>query len=319
MHMIETRDGKVSMAWAGETPWHGLGKQVLPDLTPEQMMKEAGVDWTVRKEPAFVELNGKKVAIGRSALIRECDNKILDTVSDDWEPLQNEEAFKFFAEYIEAGDMEMHTAGSLRGGRMVWALAKTKDSFTILGNDTVESYLLFSNPHTFGKSIDVRMTNTRVVCNNTLTLALDVQSSNMARITHRVQFDADAVKETMGIAHRKMDQYREMAEFLASKRASQEDIVDYFKRVFPVLSSKEDGGRKALSKNAGIALELIEQQPGFEFAPGTFWSAFNTVIFMTSHVMGRSRDNRVSSLWYGANKNLNVKALKMAVDMAGAA
>jgi hypothetical protein len=120
----------------------------------------------------------------------------------------------------------------------------------------------------------------------------------------------------MAISSRKLSDYKEMAEFLGSKRYDKENIVEYFQRVFPVLSSKEDGGKKVLSKNAGIALELLEQQPGFQYAPGTFWSAVNAVTFMTNHVMGRSRDNRVQSLWYGANKNLNIKAIHEALEMA---
>lgn len=317
-HEIEFQDGKAQMAWVGQVPWHGLGTKVDPDLTPDEMMTAAGVDWSVRKEPAFIELEGKRIDIGRSALVRDTDERVLDVVTNDWEPLQNAQAFEFFNEYIVAGDMEMHTAGSLKGGRIVWALAKTKESFSLFNGDTVESYLLFTNPHQFGKSIDVRFTNTRVVCNNTLTLSLNSASSNMARITHRNEFDAEAVKETMAISSRKLSDYKEMAEFLGSKRYDKENIVEYFQRVFPVLSSKEDGGKKVLSKNAGIALELLEQQPGFQYAPGTFWSAFNTATFMTNHVLGRSRDNRLQSLWYGANKNLNVSALKTAVEMAEA-
>ncbi len=317
-HMIEFTDGKANMAWVGQVPWHGLGTEVPADLTPGQIMKAAGVDWGVEKIPAFSTINGKQVDIGHSALVRDRDGKILDVVTNDWEPLQNSEAFEFFNEYIEAGDMEMHTAGSLRDGKIVWALAKTKDSFTLFGGDTVESYLLFTNPHQFGKSIDIRFTNTRVVCNNTLTLANSESAKNGARITHRSEFDPEQVKTTMGIAHSKMADYREMAEFLGSKKYKEEDVVSYFKRIFPVLSGKNEA-RKVLSKNARVGIELLEQQPGFEYAPGTYWSLFNAATFMTNHVLGRSQDNRVQSLFYGASKNLNIKALETAVEMAAAA
>lgn len=314
-HLIEMVDGKPCIAYNGETPWHGLGKQVPPDLTPLQIMEAAGVDWGVEKIPAFAEINGKKVAVGHSALVRSTDGNILDVVTDDWEPLQNETAFEFFNDFIEAGNMEMHTAGSLKGGRIVWALAKTKESFTLFDGDTVESYLLFTNPHQFGKSIDIRFTNTRVVCNNTLTLANATDSKNMARVTHRNEFDPEAVKETMGLAHQKLETYKELAAFLGSKKYKDEDVVEYFTRIFPVLSSK-DAPTKKVSKNAGIAINLLEQQPGFEYAPGTFWSLFNGATFMTNHVLGRNADNRVQSLWYGASKNLNIKALETAVEMA---
>ena len=110
------------------------------------------------------------------ALVRSSDNKVLTNIGQIWNPVQNEEAFEFFSEYVLAGDMEMHTAGSLKGGQMVWALAKVKESFDLFGGDKVESYLLFSNPHLYGKSIDIRFTPIRVVCNNTLSLSLEQQA-----------------------------------------------------------------------------------------------------------------------------------------------
>lgn len=317
-HMLEFTNGKANMAWAGETPWHGLGTRVPADLTPAQIQEAAGLDWDVSKVPAFATIGGKKVDIGHSALVRSSDNRVLDVVTNDWEPLNNDAAFEFFNEFIEAGSMEMHTAGSLKGGRIVWALAKTKDSFTLFNGDTVESYLLFTNPHQFGKSIDIRFTNTRVVCNNTLTLANSESAKTSARVTHRQEFDPEAVKETMGLAHQNLETYRDAAMFLGSKQYKQEDVVEYFKRIFPVLSNKEESQKK-ISKNAQMAIDLVEQQPGAEFAPGTFWNLFNATTFMTNHVLGRNPDNRVQSLFYGQGKNLNIKALKEAVDMAEAA
>jgi phage/plasmid-like protein (TIGR03299 family) len=165
-HEIET------MAYAGQTPWHGLGVKVLPDLTPAQMMDEAGVNWRVKRVPAYAEIDGQRIPVGRSALVRESDNSVLDVVGDDWNEFQNEDAFNFFNEFVEAGNCEMHTAGSLKSGRMVWALARIKDTVSFGNGDTAEPYFLFSNPHAYGKSIDVRLTAIRVVCNNTLTLAL---------------------------------------------------------------------------------------------------------------------------------------------------
>ena len=107
----------------------------------------------------------------------------------------------------------MHTAGSLNGGKMVWALAKTNDSFELFNGDVTENYFLFSNPHEFGKAIDIRMTPIRVVCNNTLTLSLSQDSNAMLKVNHRKAFDVAEVKEQMGI-----EQYKSMAEFLGSKR-----------------------------------------------------------------------------------------------------
>jgi len=313
-HMIEMIDGQASMAWAGDLPWHGLGTKVSNDLTPEQMLKAANLDWKVTPVPAFATIAGEQVDIGRSALVRDRDNRVLDVITNDWIPNQNADAFEFFNDFIAAGEMEMHTAGSLRDGQIVWALAKIKDSFELFKGDQVDSYLLFTNPHKYGSSIDVRFTPIRVVCNNTLTLSLSQNSSQVVKVSHRNRFDGDAVKETLGIAKEKLQSYKEMAAYLGSKRFNDENVVDYFKRVFPV-----SGAKKEISKNAEIALNIIDQQPGAEYAEGTWWQAFNAVTFMTDHVIGRSADTRLQSAWYGYNKGLKTRALETAVEFADAA
>lgn len=314
-HMVET------MAYAGETPWHGLGVKVPSDLSPAQMLEKAGLDWTVQKIPAFADIGGAKTNVGWSALVRSSDSEMLSVVSNDWNPVQNHEAFEFFHEYCAAGDMEMHTAGSLRDGQIVWVLAKIKESFELFKGDTVESYLLFTNPHKFGQSIDVRFTPIRVVCNNTLTLSLSQNADRMVKKSHRTEFDAAQVKEQLGIATDKLAKYKEMAAFLGSKRYTQENLKDYFNRIFPVLAYNKEKGpqRKELSKSATRALEVINTQPGAQYAEGSWWQAFNAVTYLTDHEIGRSADSRLTSAWFGPNKNLKVKALETAVEMAEAA
>lgn len=316
-HMIEMVNGVAQMAYAGDVPWHGLGKQVSPDLTPAQMLDEAGLNWTVAKEQAFVIINDEAQEIDRSALVRSSDNKILDIVTNDWNPVQNQEAFEFFNDFIAAGEMQMHTAGSLKDGQIVWALAKVNDSFELFKGDKIDSYLLFSNFHKYGFSTDVRFTPIRVVCNNTLTLSLNSTVERMVKISHRKQFQADNVKMMLGIAKEKLQSYKEMAEFLGSKMYKEESLVDYFQRIFPLNTSSED--KKDMSRNASRAMSLIHSQPGAEFAEGSWWSAFNTVTYMTDHEIGRSVDSRLTSAWYGSNKNLKTKALELAVEYAEAA
>lgn len=314
-HLIEMNNGKAMMAYAGEVPWHGLGVRVPNDLTPEQMLKAAGLDWEVYKSPAFALAGEESVFIGHSALIRKSDNKILDVVSDDWNPVQNQEAFEFFNEFVMAGDMEMHTAGSLKGGQIVWGLAKVKESFELFKGDQIDSYLLFSNFHKYGFSTDVRFTPIRVVCNNTLTLSLNSKVERMVKISHRQVFDPANVKDMLGIATDKLAKYKEMAQFLGSKRAKHESVVEYFERIFPSASTKED----EQSRNAKMALDIINTQPGHEFAEGSWWQPFNAVTFMIDHTMGRSADTRLTSSWYGQNKGLKTKALEVAIEMAEAA
>jgi len=316
-HQVET------MAYAGELPWHGLGVPVSNDLTPAQMMQKAGVDWKVEELPSFVNLNGEQIATGQKALVRATDGRVLTNVGKDWNPVQNEQAFEFFSEYVFAGDMEMHTAGSLRDGQMVWALAKVKESFDLFGGDQVESYLLFSNPHQYGKSIDVRFTPIRVVCNNTLSLSLSMQAERQVKVGHRVEFNPGEVKEALGIASEKLATYREMAEYLGSKRFTMDKLIEYYNTVYPRHSDKRVKDKKlsaeTLSRNAKACLDVLETQPGAEFAEGSWWQAYNSVTFNTDHVQGRNADNRLYSSWFGSNQTRKKNALETAIEFAEAA
>jgi phage/plasmid-like protein (TIGR03299 family) len=281
-------------------------------------MQQAGLDWSVEKE-TMTTASGVEI-VGKKALVRSSDNKVLDVVGDNWNPVQNSEAFEFFSEYCLAGDMEMHTAGSLKGGQMVWALAKVKESFDILGGDQVDSYLLFSNPHKYGKAIDVRFTPIRVVCNNTLSMSLGQNVANSVSLNHRTAFNPESVKQTMGIAHEKFAQYKETCEFLASKKFNMNSLIQYYNEVFPrTYQGKQEVNVKEyndLTNNAQKAFSFLETQPGAKFGEGSWWSALNSVTYLTDHKMGREADSRLTSAWFGANQTRKVKAVEKAVEFA---
>ena len=309
-HNVET------MAYAGQVPWHGLGKRVLPDLTPEQMLIEASLDWEVVKTPLYYEYDeGEDLEVpDRFALIRKNDGAYMDTVGKNWKPLQNHEAFEFFHDFVMQGGMEMHTAGSLQKGKIVWALAKIKDSYSVVEGDEMEQYLLFVNPHKRGKAIEVRSTDVRVVCNNTMDFALESQSSRRIAVNHNSAWDEDYVKEMLGLAHAASAKYKETAQFLASKTYAQPSLEDFIDQLFP-----NTGASDERSKNAHRTLDLVHEQPGSHFAEGSWWQAFNAVTRMTDHEMGRSADSRLTSAWFGQNRTRKAKALSSAVEYAEAA
>ena len=209
-------------------------------------------------------------------------------------------------------------SGSLQDGKIVWGLAKVKESFDLFKGDQIDSYLLFSNFHKYGHSTDVRFTPIRVVCNNTLTLSLNSKVEQMAKISHRREFNPDSVKDMLGIAHEKLAQYKEMASFLGSKRYTNENVVEYFTRIFPVTGSNENK-KKEVSKNAELAVDVLYNQPGAEFAAGSWWQAFNAVTYVTDHLQGRDSDSRLRSAWYGHNKGVKTRALETALEYADAA
>ena len=317
-HEIEEINGVAQMAYAGAVPWHGLGTQVSNDLSPHQMMEKAGLDWSVDEVDSYVDYNGEKIPTGTKALVRSSDHKILTNVGKGWNPVQNEEAFEFFHESCLAGDMEMHTAGSLDGGRRVFVLAKVNESFDVLGGDRIDSYLLFSNPHQYGRALDVRFTPVRVVCNNTLSMSLAGKSKNQVKLNHRSKFDPKLIKVTMGLAHEKFEQYKDTARFLAGKRFTPESLISYFNDVFPHTYRKDAEVKVMddLTNNGKNAMQVLNTQPGAQYAEGSFWQALNAVTYLTDHEMGRNNDSRLNSAWYGQNQMRKVKALNLAIDYA---
>jgi len=167
-----------------QPPWHGLGTVLEdPPETASQAIRAAGLDWEVQKEPmeAVVAVNGSYRAVAvpdNYAMVRrKVENGVtrLDTlgvVGQQYKPIQNIDAFRFFDRVIETGLVTYDTAGSLKGGRIVWALARLKNTMRIIGDDLVDKYLLLTNSHNGSSPVTIAFTPVRVVCQNTLAMAL---------------------------------------------------------------------------------------------------------------------------------------------------
>jgi phage/plasmid-like protein (TIGR03299 family) len=332
-HDIEIVDGKACIAYAGETPWHGLGTPVSFDLSPKQMMELAGLDWTVKKLACTTEHKGKRINTGYKALVRESDSAVFTVTGEQWHPIQNIEAFEFFTDFVNAGDMKMHTAGSLKGGRMVWALAKMSEGFALFkGKDEVETNVLFYNPHEYGKTAGAMLTPTRVVCANTLAMAMSAGSGILktaldtktrVRITHRKKFDPEEVKMAMGLARKQVAEYKHKAELLASRRYTEDTLQDYFMGVFPSARGSKKTAEREFSQMAALAASVMETQPGADFGAGSFWQAFNATTFVMDHLACRpdkngegQQDRRLTSSWFGWFQRRKLLALDLAVEMA---
>ena len=289
------------------------------------MQLEAELDWEVEKIPLTYECNGETHHSSRYyALVRESDGKLLDTVSKNWKPVQNDQAFEFFERLMRKGDMTMEVAGSLMGGRRVFALAKVKDSFRLAcaPEDVTESYLLFTNPHQYGYGVDIRFTPVRVVCMNTLTLALERQNSECrVSFSHARGYNLNIALRVLGLASDKLRVYQEQADFLARRRYGKEDLEKYFEEVFKPLTpprERKDEKPTPAPRNYERALEVVEDQPGCEYAPGTWWNAFNAVTYLTDHQIGRD-GTRLGTAFYGHGKTRKLKALNLALEYAEAA
>jgi phage/plasmid-like protein (TIGR03299 family) len=325
-HELEIVKGKAQMAYTGETPWHGLGKKVPADLTPGQMLKAAGLDWEVMKYKASARptINGKAITYpsNHSVLVRSSDGKYLGDITNDWNTIQNDVAFSVFDDIIKTAKGNMETAGALYGGKIVWGLARLNEEFEAVKGDTVESFLLFTNPHVYGKKADCRFTPIRVVCRNTMVMALNQnsRSNQMWSINHRSKFNPEEVKEMLGIAHDHLSAYKEASRLLAAKRFTDDKLNEYFNFVFPKTSTpkketKKDD-KKELSVQAKRSLEIMDTQPGAKFAQGTWWQAFNATTYIMDHEMGNTQDGRVFNSWYGGNRTRKIDAMDKALELA---
>ena len=313
-HELEIVDGVAKMAYVGAKPWHGLGVELEEGVTPKEMMVAAGLDWEVEKVNMYYGMMDEIKVETKQALIRKTDQKLLDIVGVDWNPVQNVEAFNFFDSFCKQGQMTMHTAGSLVDGKRVWALAKIASDFELFSGDKVEGFLLFSNPHKFGQAVDIRFTPVRVVCNNTLTLSLGSAAQNAVKLNHRREFEPEGVKQVLGLASQHMDEYKETAQFLGSKQVSDDEFKRFLTEIFG--ESKKDD---KLTRSAQMAYDVLDTQPGAEFARGSWWSALNAVTYVTDHQLGRAGDTRLNSIWYGATRTKKIEAVKKAVEYAEAA
>ena len=336
-----------SMAYAGEVPWHGLGVQVDSNLTPKEMLVEAGHDWSVSKREIFTydtadpdKSEDLIMAPNHSLLVRDSDNTIFGPCGPKFIPTQNEDAFTFFKKFTDAGKMTMETAGSLKDGRQIWGLAKVDESFTLPGDDRVLGNLLVSVSHEWGKSNEIRFTPIRVVCNNTLSMALADKTQPHFKMPHTRAFDADLIKtaeDALGLASNRMKEYKEAAEFLCTKKYNKDTVVSYIADLMqPKLAMQQKLLEQSKTEKTYLAratmldefqrapskvYEALEQQPGanLKSSSGTWWGAMNAVTFVVDHKWGHDRDAAMHNAWFGARASLKTKAMTTALDYAKAA
>ena len=340
-HAVET------MAYAGEVPWHGLGVKVEDNLTPDEMLVAAGLDWTVSKRHLFTHsepsVENSKAVIPVNdyyVLVRDSDNKTFGPCGPKFVPSQNADAFKFFEKFTSVGDMSMDTAGALKGGEQVWGLAKINDGFTLPGDDRVLGYLLVSVSHKWGKANEIRFTPIRVVCNNTLTYALADKTRPSFKMPHLTALDAEVFKsaeEALGIAGDRMKDFKESAEFLSSKNYTSQNVVSYISELFQPELLEQQKNIEQMSDIKAIATrqsmvdefkripamvhQALEEQPGanLKSSKGTWWGAANAVTFIVDHKWGHDRDAALHNAWFGGRASLKQKAISKALEYAKAA
>ena len=334
--------------------WEGCGASVLHDATPDEMLVAAKIDWTVSKRPCFVPTaaGSEDVATERIrasdifALVRDDTNAVLGPAGKMYVPTQNRQAMDFFKKFAAVGNLTMDTAGSLHGGRNVWALARLQRVLQLPGGDEVRGFLLFSNPHRWGESLVIKFCTVRVVCGNTFAMAMSESTYGKGfRMPHVRAFDFEAAKEaevTLQIANELFEGFEANAGKLAAAKVSQDVVVRYIADAMSPAALTDLFGKgfyrqpeieqarliaaadsprvdvNLLGNSAYEVVQTVKSQPGadLESSKDTLWGAWNALTYHADHIAGQGRDNAIDSAWFGPRSVLKTKAFKRALQVS---
>ena len=264
------------------TPWAGMGKSITEAPNSAEAIKLAGLDWQVKQQPSFIMIDDKPVKTGDVINYRDSDNSILGTVKDKYQVVQNNEAFEFTDALIESGDVRYETAGSLFGGKVVWMLAKLP-SDSVLG-DKMDRFLLFSNSHDGSRAVTVTTTNIRVLCSNTLNMALE-NAKRKWTFVHKGDMDSklDEARNSLILADSYNEEFKKQAEKLATKKVSVEQARKILDSMFPL--PNEDISKTKLSHMVQLRENFMKCYNADDIADykGTAWGMVNAFSDMVYH------------------------------------
>jgi phage/plasmid-like protein (TIGR03299 family) len=213
-----------------EKPWHGLGTIVADAPKSEEALRLAGLDWKVEQMPIYTP-HGK--VDGYKANVRSTDRQVLGVVTDRYKVIQNTEAFAFTDELLGAG-VRYETAGSLQGGKKIWLLARMPREFIIAG-ERISPYLVFSNTHDGSGAVRVAVTPIRVVCNNTLNLALNTAARSFSMVhTGDIRGKISEAKQTLFMADKYMENLGREFEKLRKQKITDQQVKEYIEILLPL-------------------------------------------------------------------------------------
>ncbi len=309
MHLVET------MAYAGEKPWHGLGNK-LTTLQPIDVWKrQAGMDWMIEEsEVRYITGNDTVGAIHsfpeQKVLYRSDTKRPLAVVSKRFQVVQPEEVLEFYRDLTEDAGFELETAGVLREGKKFWALARTGQSTTLKGKDQVNGYLLLATACDGSLATTAQFTSVRVVCNNTLQIALG-DNRGAVKVPHRSAFDADAVKQQLGITVAPWARFVNQMKDLVACPVDPDSVEGLLRRVLvypgqvgkaPVVNEQAVRSVRALYDGGGRGAQLASSR-------GTAWGLLNSVTeYVDHHRRARSDDHRREAAWFGQGAQFKQRA-----------
>ncbi|MDO8771971.1 MAG: DUF932 domain-containing protein [Burkholderiaceae bacterium] len=319
-HLIE------QMAYVGQTPWHGLGNQLSPKQPLETWQKEAGMDWQIQESPVrfMADTIGNLGTIhtfpDQKVLYRSDNKEALSVVSQRYQVVQPREVLEFYRDLSEVSGYELETAGVLKGGRKFWALARTGQSAVLKGNDEVSGYLLLATSCDGTLATTATPTTVRVVCNNTLSIALDGASRSI-KVPHNTRFDPQVVKKQLGIAVSQWDEFMYRMRNLAERKVQWHEAMGFFMNVLCDVSPNSKLPEVLPNERALRKVQALYEGQGrgatLASANGTAWGLLNAVTEYVDHERrARSTEYRMDSAWFGQGAQIKQRALDAALTLA---
>lgn len=315
-----------SLAFVGEVPWHGEGEQITQEEANDldKLIVTAGLDWTVSKRPVrYVDSVGETAHTfkDRFVLARDHDDKPYSVVSGRYKPVQPKQIMEAFRDLVALGGFQMETAGSLSDGKRIWALARTGDSAKILGQDEVASYFMLATSYDGSFSTVGQFQNIRTVCENTFYASMRDYVSRIS-IPHLREFDADDMKEKLGIHREAWEANRQAMELLAKTKVDLAKATNVIYGIFnahaDVLNiSKEAVVAKNHADNVVQLFNGTGMGSDLESANGTAWGVFNAVTEYVDHwKRARNQDTRTTSAWFGEGARIKHDAWNEVMALA---
>ncbi len=309
-HLVE------QMAYVGQTPWHGLGNKLSPNQTIEVWQQQAGMDWDIKEAPVqFMDTvsdnQSRVITFPQSKVLYRSDtHEPLSVVSQRYQVVQPREILEFYRDLTEVSGFQLETAGVLKGGKKVWALARTGHSATLQTNDTTNAYVLLATACDGTLATTAQFTAVRVVCNNTLAIAID-DSKGAVKVPHSTTFDSEAVKRQLGISVSNWDTFMYRMKALSERKVKHSEAEAFLHHVFS--ESRQDIIQKPNEWAMSKVLDLYNGHGrGAELgsANGTALGLLNAVTEFVDHERrARNTDYRLDSAWFGQGAALKQKAL----------
>lgn len=311
-----------TMAYVDAVPWHGLGNPLTPQQPIEIWQREAGMDWRINEADVLYSVSGGdglhlKSNPESKVLFRSDSFSPLSVVSKRYKVVQPAEVLEFYRDLVNAGGFELETAGVLKGGKKLWALAKTGQETLLRGNDKVKAYLLLATSCDGTLCTTAQFTSVRVVCNNTLQMAVG-DSGGAVKVPHSTQFDPLQVKQALGLGLSNWETFVSAMRQLADRKINKFEAMSYLINVFGdrAVPLNEQPNTKAI-QNVYALFSGEGKGSDMASASGTAWGLLNGVTeFVDQHRRARSTDHRLDSAWFGPGAVIKERAFCEAMKLA---